>query len=383
MFLTYNRQPMRIFDPGPRYALLLLVSATCVGAQQLCDAGITFSAPITITSGGTYTGNWLSTSPTVAAVTIKTTQPVTILNSRLKGPGELIAANAGKGGGTTLTVQGSCFVGVNPNVAGMSKASPIHIYNAASVLVENCDFNGGGFYGVWVQYYIGNYTLSNTIKFLRNRVLNVDGRESDGQGGYLTTNPGDKGHAFITSNVIGVPGMEIGWNQIVNQPNQSRVEDSINVYDTSGTAASPVLVHDNYIQGGYAADPANANALGYTGTAFTTDGDAQTDPALTTAFVNIYNNQAVNVGNVGFGIAIGHDNAMYSNRVVSSGRLADGTNISTMTGAGFNHNNYRNNPPGVFGNNSVYNNLSGLLRQTKGVWERSDYNFRVDAGGCL
>ena len=45
----------------------LLMSAT---------PAIVYSGPIVITSGGTYSGNWQSTSPGTAAVTIKTTSPV-------------------------------------------------------------------------------------------------------------------------------------------------------------------------------------------------------------------------------------------------------------------------------------------------------------------
>ena len=70
-------------------ALFLLIEATPALAQQ-CDSGVTFSRPLVITAGGTYTGDWQSTDPSVPAVMVLTTEPVTILNSRLKGPGWLL-----------------------------------------------------------------------------------------------------------------------------------------------------------------------------------------------------------------------------------------------------------------------------------------------------
>ena len=59
----------------------LLMSAT---------PAIVYSGPIVITSGGTYSGNWQSNNPNVAAVTISTTAPVIINNSNIQSKGDLI-----------------------------------------------------------------------------------------------------------------------------------------------------------------------------------------------------------------------------------------------------------------------------------------------------
>jgi len=358
--------------------LVGLVGPFAVGAKaQNCDSGIKFDGPIRIESGGVYTGNWQSTDATIPAVMIVTDQPVTIVNSRAKGPGDLINASVGPSGGINLTVQQSCFVGTNPNVYGQGKGTPIHVYKAISVLVDHCDFEAGGNYGIWVQEYVGDHTANNTIRILNNRIHNVDGRFSDGKDGYLTTQSSQYSHGIILSNVHGVTGIEIAWNQIINEPYQCGVGDSINIFDASGTEASPMQIHDNYIQGGWDSDPANGDGLAYFGSAFTTDGLFQTDPNLTTSFLKIHDNQAVGFGNLGMSISLGHDNEMYSNRVVSSGQLAAGTNSSTSYAIGIQHIDYRDNPPGVFGNNSIHDNLSGLRRQRNGTWERFDYWFGV------
>jgi hypothetical protein len=332
-------------------------------------------------------------------VNINTTEPVTIINSRLKGPGDLLHYYLSPTGPlnstASLTVQQSCFVGTNPNVAGQYKGTPLWVQNAVSVLVENCDFESGGFYGIWVEGYVGNNTLNNTITIRNNRINNVDGRASDGNGGYLTTipqGPGPSqppdipsnwsgllgGHAIFLSDVHGVPGIDIAWNQIINEPYQSFVGDSINMYDSSGTPASPIEIHDNYIQGGYEPDPATANTFNYGGAGITMDGSYQTDPSLVTSFVEIYDNQTVSESRGGFNISVGHDIEVYSNRVVSNGQLADGTNYSLANGNGIGLSNYVNDPPGVFGNNSFHDNLSGFRFFQKGGWQRyDDYFFNV------
>lgn len=152
-------------------------------AEQ-CDSGATFSAPIVITQGGAYTGNWQCIDPTVPAVKVHTGQPVKIVNSRIKGPGDLIYGGSGSDiVGIVLTVQQTCFVGTNPNVVGRSKGSGIWIDHVSSLLVQNCDFESTGI-GVTPHTYAGDHRVNSTIRVLENRFHNLDGRRSDGNGGY-------------------------------------------------------------------------------------------------------------------------------------------------------------------------------------------------------
>lgn len=354
-------------------ALLAMVGGGRAAAAQDCASGAVFTGPISITRGGTYTGNWRSQDPSIPAVGIFTTQPVTIINARVVGPGDLITI----GSRSNVTIQQSCFVGTNPNIAGQAKGSAIHAYQTASVLVEHCDFESVGYYGVFVQQYLGDATPGNSFRIRYNRFHNVDARASNGAGGYLTTQTSQESHAIILTNVNGVPGIEIAWNQIINEPYQSGVGDSINIFDSSGTSASPMQIHDNYVQGGWDSDPANGDGFAYFGSAFTTDGLFQTDPRLTTAFLKVHDNQAVGFGNLGMSISLGHDIEMSANRVVSSGQLANGTSSATSYAIGIQHLNYRNTPPGVFGNNSIHDNVSGVRKQRNGSWERLDYYYAV------
>jgi len=365
-------------------AVATLICGSAASSAEDCASGMAFTGPITITRGGTYTGNWESVDQATPVVQIFTTERVTITQSHLRGPGDLLITSPG----ADVTVRESCFVGTYPIAAGTGKGNAMHFWRPANVIVEHNDLENVGGYVlgsvtggavIWVQEYSGNRTLDNTVKIRFNRFRNLDGRISDGMGGYLTTHTSQWSTGIHPSNVSGVPGMEIAWNQIINEPYRSGIGDSINIFDTSGTAESPMRVHDNYIQGGWDSDPTNGDGFMYFGSAITTDGFFQTEPSLTTGFVKMHGNQAVGFGNLGISTALGHDVEMYDNRVVSSGQLIDGTSSATSYATGIQHINWRDNPPSAFFNTSVHDNLSGARKRRNGNWERNDYYFGVPA----
>jgi hypothetical protein len=355
-------------------ALAIIAGRSSPALAQRCDSRATFSGPMTISTGGSYTGNWQSIDPSIPAVSINTSAPVTIINSHLRGPGDLVLTTQV---GSNVTIRNSCFAGTNPNVTGQAKGNAVHAWRAASVLIEHNDLESVGNFGIFIQQYLGDYSPTNTIRIRYNRFHNVDARGSDGHGGYLTTQDSQNSHGIMLTNINGVPGIEIAWNQIINEPYQSGVGDSINIFDTSGTSASPIELHDNYVQGGCDSDPTNGDSFTYFGSAITTDGYFQTDPDLTTAFLKIHDNQAVGFGNLGMGVSIGHDVEMYANRVVCSGQSSNEASSTTSYALGILYQNYRNNPTGVFGNNSVHDNVAGVRRLTNHNWERADYAFNL------
>jgi hypothetical protein len=138
-----------------------------------------------------------------------------------------------------------------------------------------------------------------------------------------------------------------------------------------------LLVHDNYIQGQYAANPTDPDGLRYDGTGIVTDDlPGIKDPAAATRFVDIFSNQVVSIALAGISISAGNNNAAYNNRVISSGRLSDGRIISSAYAAGVGTNNYLNEPAGVYGDNSVFGNVSGTNRPGA-AWKRQDFYFGV------
>jgi Ricin-type beta-trefoil lectin domain-like/Bacterial Ig-like domain (group 2) len=328
---------------------------TATTAVNSSMGDVQWSDPIIITRGGTYSGNWKSATPGVAAVTIATAAPVIIQNSYMMSPSDLINDPVF---GSNLTVKNVVAIGVNPNVVGLSNGMFVDAQYPALLDVESSYFENVLF-GVYVRGYGGNANGTQTITILNNRGRNTLGTISDGNGGYL---PGQTNwqfaHTIQIANVNSVPGMQIAWNELINYPGQSLVNEVINMFDTSGTASSPLLIHDNFIQGAY---PYNPTDSGYNGGGFSTDGMSSDTPATATAFNSIYNNQIVGTVGVGLEIGTGHDNLAYNNRVLSSGLLADGTQIPSQNVGLSVYDVYGTVQSGAMYNNSMYNNTVGWM----------------------
>ncbi|WP_051667970.1 hypothetical protein [Deinococcus frigens] len=317
--------------------------------------GPAYSGPLVITRGGTYQGNWQSFDPAVAAVTIKTSEPVVIENSILRGRGNLIG-----GEGVNLTVRNTTGYGLNPLTNGAYPGRFISIYKAVNLLVENNRMQGTS--GMYVNLFTGNSGAGQTLKFLRNQVRNVDGRYVNAGGKF--TGKSYRVQAIQLNRVARVPGMEIAWNEVINEPGKSAVEDNINLYESSGTSKSPVKIHDNYIYGAYAVNPLTDR--NYSGGGILL-GDGQKDSMdIAGGYAEVYGNQVINTSNHGVAIAGGHHHTVYGNRVVSSGLLPDGT-IDPNANVGmyvWNIQGRSARASSTFINNSVQNNLVGWTRFT-------------------
>jgi hypothetical protein len=290
---------------------------------------------------------------------------VTIANTNVQGPGDLIY-----GLNSDLILVNTNGVGTNPNQAGVRKGRFLHMENVVNLLMANCNITGAG-YPVYLNRYAGNHTSSQTIRIYNNQFVNVDARPSDGKNGYQTSGNGTT-HAILLNAQYAVPYIEIAWNQIVNTPYVSDCSDIINMYDSSGTATSHLLIHDNYAQGAYSITPGKET---YTGGGIIVDGNTTDTLQTTPAFIDIYNNQVVSTSNYGVSIAAGHDNRMFDNRIISSGYLVNGVFHSMYFGNGINNYNNYNLPATVFFNNYTSNNFAGLIRPDKATGQpmRSDW----------
>jgi hypothetical protein len=343
---------------------------TATASLSSSVGNIQWSGPLTITQGGTYSGNWKSTNSRTPAVSIATTEPVLIQNSYITGPNDLISDPVY---GNNVTVKNVIGIGVNPNVKGQPNGIFVDAQNPSLLDVENCYFENVEF-GVWVRGYGGNYNGTQTVTIVNNRGRNIVGTESDGNGGSL---PGETNwawaHAIQLSSMPSVPGITIAWNEIINYPYQSLVNENVSLYDAGGTSSSPAQTHDNYIQGAY---PYNPVTDGYNGGGITTDGSGSDTVETAAAFNNIYNNQVV--GTIGMGIEIGsgHDNAAYNNRVVSSGLLPNGTHIPSQNVGLSLYDVYGNIQNGSMYNDKMYDNISGwMCWALRCAWD----GFRNDA----
>jgi hypothetical protein len=286
---------------------------------------VEWSSPIVINQGGTYSGNWQSTDANTPAVTVATTAPVIIENSHIRSVGSLIKTSVA---GTDLTVRNSLGVAANAAVKGQPNGVFLDVASPARLDVEsNYIENAQG--GVIVHGYAGNREGEQNIVIRSNRARNMNGLLSDGNGGYLPGEGANQTQArFIQfDSVQSVPGIDVGWNEIINYPGRSLVADNIDVYRSGGTANRPLEIHDTYIQGAY---PYKAAQDAYTGGGIKTDAKAGDSAQEVTSFNNIHDNQVVGTTSYGIQFAAGHDNIASNNRVISSGLLADGTKIAAQ-----------------------------------------------------
>ncbi len=311
------------------------------------SAPIRYSAPLVITTGGSYKGNWESTDPNVPAIIVSTTAAVVIEDCHLRGKAHMIRALLS---GTNVTVRNCIAQGLNPNVVDGETGRFVSAYMPAKLVVEQNTLLGTA--GIYVD---GAGRSSDGITIRYNKVLNIEGRLSDGVGGYST-------RKFLPvqftqlNNVRATSGIEIAWNEVINEPRKSRVEDNINVYRSSGTVSSPILIHDNYIQGAYPNEPLTDK---FSGGGIITDGDVTT-LAEATGYVRIYNNQVVNTSNYGIAIASGHHVLVWNNRLIATGLLPDGKNIASAN-VGLYVSINPKSPAEIFVGNSVATNTVGWL----------------------
>ncbi|MDV6376011.1 hypothetical protein [Deinococcus arenicola] len=321
---------------------------------------IRYDKPIVINKGGTYRGNWQSLDPKVPAVTVATGQKVIIEKSNIQSKGTLIYT-AFKD--ANLTVRNTRGVALNPDRPLKEYQYPgrfVHAEEFKNIVLENNELTGTS--GIYLRDYRGKISLGETIKILRNKVRNIDGRYSTGVGQYS-----DKEFRlvqFVQFNAVrGISGAEIAWNEVINEPGKSRPEENINMYVSSGLPESRIKIHDNYIQGAYAV---NARGNTYAGGGINAgDGSAKT-LATAAGHILVYGNQIVGTSNNGIAISAGHNIEVYYNRVISSGYLPSGVPISSQNVGLYVWDMNNDKAKKTFFGNSMHDNLVGWARPLQG-----------------
>ena len=313
---------------------------------------IEYMSPLVISVGGIYKGNWESLVANVPVVTVNTTAPVIIEDCHLRGKSHLIRALLA---GTNVTVRNCIAQAINSNVLDGENGRFIMDYMPTKLVIENNTLLGTA--GIYVD---GGGNSNGGIIIRYNKVLNIEGRLSNGIGGYSAKKFLPVQFAQL-NNVRATGGIEIAWNEVINEPRKSRVEDNINVYRSSGIAGSPILIHDNYIQGAYPNEPLVDS---YSGGGIIADGDVTT-LAEATGYVRIYDNQVVNTSNYGIAIASGHHVLVWSNHVISTGNLSDGKRIASAN-VGLYVSVNPKSPTEIISSNSVAKNTVGWLN-AKGI----------------
>jgi hypothetical protein len=358
--------------------LALAVALSGVLAHQLTGGPPSRGNSLVIDRGGTYRGNWHSDDPGIPAVTIRTSEPVIIEHSELSGRSHLIATGVPH---AKLTVRDCVGRGENPGVYGRCPGRFLNAEYFDNIVLEHNDLEGTS--GIYLLNYRGRSTAAETVRVVANRARNIDGRKSDGKGGFLAFNKrvskfggaSESGFQIVQflqlDKVRNVPGMEVAWNEVINEPGKSRVEDNINIYLSGGTAASPLWIHDNYIQGAYTVQPWQGDSSdaqwdydwGYSGGGLLLGDGPASSAVLAAGFVRAVDNQVVATTNHGMAIAAGHDIEFSRNRIVSSGLLPDGRTITAQNVGAYVWDMYHNRRSGSFAHNGGCGNLIGWVKQ--------------------
>ena len=340
-------------------ALLALVPGLKPALAQAPN--ITYAGPLVITQGGTYSGNYRSTNSSVPVITIRTTQPVIIENCVLAGAGDIIDA---KNGGGSIIVRDNRAYGLTQSADGVRHGRFVEINSAKTAVIEHNYFEGTT--GISIYQWSGDGSASQTLKVRYNSAKNIDGR--------FRNNSGSEFSNFLGVNAVpNLANLEVAWNQVINEPNQSLVEDNINFYNSGGTSSSPFRIHDNYVQGAY---PFPATGNNFTGTGMIVDGTQSN----TQGFIEAYYNQFVSTCNSAMNIAGGHDVNYHDNRLVTSGLMPDGSRLNaTYTGvAVFDY----YGQSSTFRNQTVTNNTIGYVQWGRNSpfqdrQDEGDYGFRI------
>jgi hypothetical protein len=302
------------------------------------------TAVLVITQGGTYTGRYQSATSEMACVRVATTAPVVLEGCVLTGPGNLIEA----GEGAHLTVRNCRGQGLPPTRDRQAPGRFLDVYKPRYLVIEHNLFMQTS--GLVIDRWGGTVPADSVLHVRYNQARNLDGRWRNASGSSICS--------FLLLNTVQhLTDIDIAYNEVVNTPDQSLVEDNINLYNSSGTETSPLRVHHNFVRGAY---PFPATAGQFTGSGLTTDGDAATADAAT-AYVEADHNQFVGTGNAGINIAAGHDIYFHDNRVVTSGTLPDGRRFNAGF-AGLGVFNFYKQPASVFGRHRMANNAVGYVK---------------------
>lgn len=339
-------------------ALVLLVAGygiwhTSSHSSQV--ASQSYEGPIVITKGGTYSGNWESRDSDVPAVDIRTAEPVVIINSRIRGAGVLIHSMLY---GADITVRHTEGFGLPPTPCTEYEKPRrfLAVDEFKNVVVEHCYMQATAGIYLGVQY-TGNGSPEQSVKIRYNKVRDINGQIYNGK--YRVQ--------FVQFNYRGeLPHAEIAWNEVINRPGHSAVEDNINIHNSRGTASSPIRIHNNYIQGAF---PYPLHLKTYSGGGIISDSPGS-DSLTATAYLDVYENQLVGLGNYCLAIAGGNNIEMHHNRAIVAAAFDDGKPYHFWTSGIWAKDYYKMHS--TF-NNSIHHNTLAVLGETR-TWRNEIFD---------
>ena len=300
-------------------------------------------------------------------IEVKTDKKVIIENCVLVSPGDFIHAYHVK---ANVEIRNCVFVGLTPTIDQRPTGITLMAADFKNVVFENNYIENAR--GLLFQESQGG-----EISVMYNKIQNIDGRYRN-----ITSIPSNQtgcmGPAKLCSNFVQLRSVKsenvnISWNEVMNYPDESSVEDIINIYNSEGTSSKPMIISNNFFYGTWSFPFASKNSH-HTGSAFTTDGERGGN------FVNVLDNTFVVPK--GINIASGHDNKIDNNRKISSELLPNGSSYLPSAG-GINVFDWQNT--GNVKNNSVSNNFV-LMKKYYSIYlisNNTQANNEIKSGATL
>ncbi len=255
-------------------------------------------APVRITSGGTYSGCYASTSTGTPAVTLATGQPVTLDHARVVAKGAGLQDTVT---GTRLRVVDTTFEQTDPGAVVAHRA--IELQQPSSFVAEHNRFTDGD--GIWIG---GGNVDPLTVRY--NQAIDI-GRYPHPTGSNCCVQ-------FLQLDSVTTGAGEIAWNHTRNTSGRSGVEDNINLFRSGGSDSAHKLdIHENLIDGAYPLSPST--------TTFTGGGILASDGTGSFGHTAAHDNTVVSTTNYGVGAAGGTDVHLFDNLLVNDTLGSDGS----------------------------------------------------------
>ncbi len=285
-------------------------------------------------------------SPFLPTLATSVYKPSKIIN--LTGAHDItISGESIIGGSVPAITLTNCYnIHITQNKLYNSTDVGIYLYQCKNITIDYNYFNNVSS-GVYAEK-----TTSGGIVVNYNQFLNMAGPFPRGQ--------------FVQFNTVSGAGNSISNNKGENIFGQSYPEDAISLYQSSGTAASPIIINGNWIRGGGPSSSGGGIMLGDNGG----------------SYLIASNNILVDPGQYGMAIVGGDHNSIINNTIYGKQQYFTnvGLYVNTINGYKITNSNVSNNKVNYY-NSSNYNNNAWLSpNDVKPIgWDGNSWGAKIDA----
>lgn len=242
----------------------------------------------------TYT--WENAYKSVPIIDIKTYKKIVIENCVFVGAGDFVHARFPN---SDVTIKNCVFVGLEPTIKDMPRGTVLYSASGKYVDVQNNYMEQVR--GVYVEE-----SKYNTINIRANKVKNIDGRFSNTASRASTRSNEYVVRApayFVKLSLVSVTTASIMYNEVINYPGQSAVQDIIYVTKLAahgyGDEYPNLNIEYNFLYGNWSYPFSDRNE-NYQGAAIRLTGKG------TSASITIYENSVISGKDIRFEVGSGH-----------------------------------------------------------------------------